>query len=243
MTYTKLLEKITLNEFSDVLHKCYFNLTKEINQDVLNEANELSKQFMTDYKKIYNYEITSRPVKKIERILIKQQRTTSDIYFKVNSDFSAFRINTEVNDITNKLDDLAKYFKDNNGLYFLRNPVIKDENNFYLLKNSDDYNSKYKDIVVYSFGYHPQYKYIMEFQVGHPFAFYVFKRDSYLRDNKDSDLVDLWGNNFYGKVKDKLLENNTTVNLLDELTKLYNGRPIEPELYKIIENIEHNKKI
>jgi hypothetical protein len=238
--YTNILSKITFNVLSDMLNPFYSNLTKEINQDILNEANELSKQFALDYKEKYGYEIVSRPVKKMERILVKQQRNNSDIHFKVNSDFSAFRINTEVNDIVNKLDDLQKYFSDMDGLYFLRNPIIKEEQHFYLLRNSDDSTSKYKDIVVYSFGYHPKYKYIMEFQVGHPFASYVFTRDSYLRDNKDSDLVDLWDNNFYGKVKDKLLGTNTQVNLLNELNQLYDGRPIEQELYKIIEKIENN---
>ena len=236
--YIGILSKMTFSVFSNMFDPYYSQLTQHINQDVLNEANIMGKQFVIDYKKKYDYEIESRPAKKMERILVKQQRNNSDINFKVNSDFSAFRINTGVNNITAKLEDLENYFKDIDGLYFLRNSIVKNENNFYLLRNSNDTTTKYKDIVVYSYGYHPKYKYIMEFQVGHPFASYVFARDSYLRDNKNSDLVDLWDNNFYGKVKDKLIGINTEVNLLDELIKLYNGKTIETELYELIEQIE-----
>jgi hypothetical protein len=122
----------------------------------------------------------------------------------------------------------------------LRNSLIKEGNQFYLLRNSDNIDSKYKDIVVYAFGYHPNYKYIMEFQIGHEFASYVFARDSYLRDNKNAELVDLWKNNFYEKVKNKILGIDTKVNLFDELNNLYNGKSIETELYQIIEKIEKN---
>ena len=53
-------------------------------------------------------------------------------------------------------------------------------------------------------------------------------------------MVDLWNNNFYGKVKDKLLGTNIQVNLLEELQKLYNEKTIETELYQMIEQIEKN---
>jgi len=59
-----------------------------------------------------------------------------------------------------------------------------------------------------------------------------------LRDNKNSDLVDLWDNNFYQKVKNKLLGNNTDVDLLTELKNLHGDKPIDPKLYEIIEKIE-----
>jgi len=108
----------------------------------------------------------------------------------------------------------------------------------WLIIKKNDPKSKYKDIVSFSYGYHPKYKYIIEFQIGHPFAFYVFTRDSYLRDNKNSDLVDLWDNNFYQKVKNKLLGNNTDVDLLTELKNLHGDKPIDPKLYEIIEKIE-----
>jgi len=237
--YINLLSKITLNILSDMYNPFYSQLTEYINQEILNDAHDKSIEFANDYKDKYKYDIITRQLKKMERILIKKEKNNADINFKINSDFSAFRIITEVNDITNKLDDLERYFKEIDGLYFSRNTIVKDNDNFYLLRNSNDLTSKYKDIVVYSFGYHPKYKYIMEFQIGHPFASYVFTRDSYLRDNKESDLVDLWDNNFYGKVKDKLLGINTHINLLDELKELYNGKSIEPELYEIIERIEN----
>lgn len=236
--YINILSKITANIFANMYDPFYSQLTENICQDVLDEANKMSNQFVIDYKEKNNYEIIARPAKKMERIIIKKQYNKPDIHFKVNSDFSAFRINTKINDITNKLDDLENYFKNINGLFFLRNPIIKDNNDFYLLKNYDDFNSKYKDIVVYAFAYHPKYKYIMEFQVGHEFASYVFTRDSYLRDHKNTELIDLWKNNFYEKVKNKILGVNTEINLLDELNNLYDGKSIEPELYKIIEKIE-----
>jgi hypothetical protein len=116
--YTNILSKITINIFNNMFEPFYSQLTENITQDILDEANKMSKQFVIDYKEKNGYEITSRPVKKIERINIKKQNNKPDINFKVNSDFSAFRINTNINDITNKLDDLEKYFKDMYGLFF-----------------------------------------------------------------------------------------------------------------------------
>jgi len=49
--YTNLLSKITSVIFSDMQNPFYTELTTHINQDVLNEANSISKDFMTDYKK------------------------------------------------------------------------------------------------------------------------------------------------------------------------------------------------
>jgi hypothetical protein len=241
--YTDLLDNFTLNLFRDVKNKFYLQLTEYINQEVLDDAYDKCVEFINDYKEKYNYDITRRPSsKKMERIMIKKEKNSDDINFETNSDFLAFRIDTEVNDIVNKLNDLENYFKDIGGLYFLRNDIIKEDTDFYLLQNSNDQKSKYKDIVVFSYGYHPKYKYIMEFQTCHPFASYVLSRNSQLRDNIDTELIDLCNNNFYGKVKDKLLKKNTHVNLFEELYLLYNynGKLIEPELYEIIKKIEND---
>jgi hypothetical protein len=234
-SYTNLLGSITSDIFSDMKNPFYSTLTDHITQNVLDEAFKLSKLFMTDYAETHDYQLLARNCKTIERINTKKQRISPDIHFKVNSDFIAYRVNTNVDDIPHKLHDLKEFFKKSDGLFFLRNELFFENDSFYFLRDNSAL-TKYKDIVAYAYAYHPKYKYIMEFQVGHPFAAYVFTRDSYLRDHPDSKLVDLWKNNFYTNVKQKLLGQNNN-DLLAELDVLYSNVPTETELLEIIKSI------
>lgn len=235
-SYTNLLTTLTLDVFSDMKNPFYSTLTEYITQNVLDEAFQLSKLFMTNYAETHDYQLLARNCKTIERINTKKQRVAPDIHFKVNSDFIAYRVHTSVNDIPNKLNDLKEFLESSGGLFFLRNELYFENDSFYFLRDND-VSTKYKDIVAYAYAYHPKYKYIIEFQVGHPIASYVFTRDSYLRDHPDSKLVDLWKNNFYTNAKQKLLGENNDVNLLAELYILYLNAPIEHELLEIIKTI------
>lgn len=140
----------------------------------------------------------------MKRIEIKKLGTQADISFKVNSDFCAFRIPSEPNNIKNVVEKIQEITIKNNGIFFIRNSI---ENN-----------GQINDIVQYVFVYIPEFKYIIEFQIGHCFAFYTFTQDSLIRDLKSenkpiNDCIDLWFHEentpwtdcFYMKMKNKIL--------------------------------------
>jgi hypothetical protein len=239
--YTQKLSTITADIFSNMYDPFYSQLNSLINQQVLDHAHKKGEEFIQAYSTKYNYLLELRTTKTIERIREKLKKTTQDINFKANSDFLGLRVNVEVNDIPNKINDFVKYVEMSGGFCFERNPIIKSEsdpNDYYFLRNPNDSNSKYKDIVAYVYAYIPEYEYIIEYQIGHKFAFYTFTRDSYLRDNPTNPLglVDLWTNNFYTNVKNYILGINLTVNLLEELDKLYKSKskPTETKIFLII---------
>jgi len=112
-------------------------------------------------------------------------------YFKVVSDFAAATVYSPVHEIENtvaRFQDLAKV---SGGWCAVRG----------LGQDSYGYHKKgaeFKDIVQYLFVYLPEVGHVVEIQLGHPFARETFKRDSFLRENKnnlaeDQLPVDLWG--------------------------------------------------
>lgn len=220
-SYTDHLEKIVENCFSrDSINSTeYEKLSYMISQQTLDDAHEKGTELCDSFNKKYGYMPILRPTKKMERICVKRLKNNSDTHFKVNSDFIALRIECDIPEFSNKIRDVTNFFD----MTFSRNNWEND------------------DIVTFLFGYSKEYKYIVEIQILHPFASYVFTRDSYIRDNPKlcaygCKIVDLWNNNFYTNVKNTILKKR----LKDELTQLYSlkNATVENELYEIIKNIE-----
>jgi hypothetical protein len=153
--------------------------------------------------------VCSRRVKSLSRIQEKRKKSTA---FKVNSDFVAFTINTE-QDISNFVTQLSQQFP----FFFERNKITGT------------------DIVTYCFAYDGHY--LMEFQIGHPFASYVFCRDSYNRDSTQHKYVDLWDEGFYEHVRNVILGKERS-NIELRLSRLYGETLVEPELKQILDAVE-----
>jgi hypothetical protein len=178
--------------------------------------------------------LISRSAKKISRIHIKKTGSQPDIAYKVNSDFSAFRIQVEPAQIAHTMKLVQEVTERAGGRLFIRNPIEKD--------------GVLQDIVQYAFAYIPEIGYVTEFQVGHPFASYTFTLDSLIRDRKLAkqpfdDVVDLWfhpeGTNwtdcFYIKMRTKILNPQFEFNVKEGLKEASKGRAVDPVLEKILE--------
>lgn len=174
-----------------IMNSDFRNLFNFVDQKVLDDAYEQTLLF----SKILNnndIEHEIKPPKRLERVIQKHNNPNS---FKVISDFCGIRIMTkDLNYIQNYYEKLETVVHSLNGQIFLKNEIDNT------------------DIIYFAYFYIPEYGYIFEVQIGHPFALYVFKRDSYLRDNKDSNLIDFWNFGFYNFIKNKLINRNINSN-------------------------------
>lgn len=149
--------------------------TELITPEVLKEAHSFALEKAKEYRHLLQKEgiagvsVTPRAEKSIERI--KQKALKGD-HFKVNSDLSAIRISASIESMPAVIRLLRRA-------------------NFVVERNSvlDPDTGKLADIAAYFFDLKGL---VTEIQVVHPFAELVFKRDSFLRDNPDSGLVDYW---------------------------------------------------
>ncbi len=191
----EVVAEIGLDINNDAWKTCNSLITQEVLDDAHSKVNEVQKLIGP---------AESRKCKTIERVKEKIEnppKFTPD--FKINSDFLGFRINTDdINIIYGISNDLKKKIEAVGGVYKIRNDI----------KNGEDLT----DIVLYSFGYIPSIGYLMEFQIGHPFAFYVFTQDSARRKNKD--LPDLW--DLYSIVHDKIMR-DANYNPFKTLIEIY----------------------
>ena len=222
-SYTDIIGKFALETFPkrEMLNPPA-ELADYITQDVLHDAHVNALALASQFHVETGITLAVRTEKKLERVQAKLKHNTA---FKANCDFMAFRLNCNVAYIQNMVDIVYTFCKNNYGSMFQRNYIQNDA-------------GQYTDIVTYVYAYIPRYKYIIEFQIGHPFASYVFARDSAIRDNKDCGLIDLWDNDFYSHVKSVVLGIDIMkYDLHAELKQLYDGREIEPELVPIIDNI------
>ena len=203
-------EIMTYSEFNKL------DITESILNDAYSKINIVSSKLnflLNDIKDFYELEV--RTCKKINRIHDKIKNIKNDIYFKVNSDFIGFRIKCAIHDIYKIINKLETNFN----FFFERNKII--------------IGNKFTDIITYCYAYDYNTKYIIELQIGHPFGMYVFARDSYIRDNPNSNCIDLWNNNFYVNVRKKILE-NTDYNIYDNLQKIYGDCEIEQDLLNVL---------
>jgi len=230
--YKAKLYEIAPQYLSDMTATTWAELIPLITQNVLDDASRES----VNYRKLFDIEIPliSRPTKTLERILIKQQGKQKDIAYKVNSDFSAFRIHVNPDHIKSTVEKICNIVKDHNGYYHIRNPIEID--------------GKIQDIVQYMFVYIPTIGYVTELQIGHPFASYTFSRDSQIRDLKMEgksidNIVDFWYHSentdwqscFYIQMRNKILDPSLTINVREELFKLFGDKEeIDKDLLDIL---------
>lgn len=196
-TFKKTLAQQAVQIMAQPKDDIWKNLAEQVNQTILDDAfNNLNKA-----QSIFSSIGPLEPRTRKQQTRIEKKRAEISLrggeYFKVVSDFIAFRVPCNVNDIDQIISRIIA--------------ITDQENGHYWLKGSCKTLTKYTDIVQYIYVYTPSVEYIIEFQVGHPFAAYTFKVDSALRDNPNCGLVDLWKDNMYGTVKQYILDkaNNT----------------------------------
>lgn len=202
------------DDFYNMNAPCWASLVSLITEEVLEDAHTSSNQYLDLFHSV-GLKPTSRPMKRMARILVKASGTRPDVPFKVNSDLCAFQFKTEtVVDISNIMKVIHDTVKKNNGMFFIRNSI------------QDPITNDYTDIIQYAFVYIPKIGYIAEIQVGHPFVMYTFSRDSLLRDLRlagqcTKGIVDLWDNDFYDAVKQYILGKSSKTE--DEIIKMWPG--------------------
>lgn len=217
-------------------------LAEKVNQEILDDAYNRIPLVQSIYSSIGStFGLEARTKKqqyRIEKKLgeVSRRDSCDQQYFKVVSDFIAFRVSCEVSDIPNVVSEIINISKNHGGTVWLKGNCQGDE-----CDNCDV--RHFTDIVQYVYVYIPQVEYVTEFQVGHPFAAYVFKLDSATRDNPAirAHIVDLWQNNVYGIVKTYLLAqaNNCVTNgmkydALDAVHQAHEGN-VPEELKRIID--------
>lgn len=162
--------------------------------------------------------IVARSKKTIARVLQKNKERAGDEMgnFKVISDWLAFRIICSIDYIP------------------IVEKLLSETFDFFITKDA----CFGPDIVSYSFAYSVESEFLIELQVGHPFAGYVFKMDSYLRDHGTG--INLWNQGFYAAVKAKILNPGLPNDLQHRLMTLCKDQKMAPdaELLQILKNIE-----
>lgn len=213
--YKEALSKVVYehNVFREYTSPEWKTLVPMISNEVLLDAHTAQKQYCENI--LRGFHPIGRPLKSMNRIVIKSQGTRDDVPFKVNSDLCAVQIPTyDIYNIKRIMKDLCQMIVEEGGLFHIRNSI-------------EDTNGNMQDIIQYAFAYVPSIKYIIEIQVGHPFAMYVFKVDSLIRDKRlagssTDDIVDLWDNGFYDFVKSVILNNNIGRKItIDDFIQMY----------------------
>lgn len=211
-TYKQKLASI-INDgqaFQDAESPLWVELVPLITKEVLYDAHTSCQS----YAEVFNHSnAKARPLKTIERIVVKSQGTRPDVPFKVNSDLCALRFETyDVHEIKHIMEELRKKVEGEQGFFYIRNSI-------------EDENGNLKDIIQYAFAFIPHIGYIVELQVGHPFAMYTFTVDSIIRDKRLAGasldgIVDLWDNGFYSYVKSLILNKHIPFNI-EDVTNVY----------------------
>lgn len=205
MAYKNTLADVCATSFGDLVAKEWQSLVPLIDEHVLMDAHNAG----TIYSELFSecgLTPIQRPLKTMERIAIKASVNRPDVPFKTNSDLCGFRFETtDVYHIKPIMRTIQEAVLNAGGMFFIRNSI-------------ESPTGKVTDIIQYAFAYVSDIGYIAEIQVGHPFAMYTFTRDSLLRDMRlagqsTTGLVDLWDNDFYGTVKDKILNSSTEVDV------------------------------
>src|SRR5580704_13856582 len=126
-TYQNLLRKIATHHLHDMKYEEWSKLTDLITPEVLADAHRKSSETERLFKGTA-LKLISRSEKTKTRIDIKKKGSQPDIHYKVNSDFSAFRIYVnnplEIESVVEKIQYVAR---ENKGFSFIRNS-IKDGN-------------------------------------------------------------------------------------------------------------------
>lgn len=198
---TEVVNQTTLHE-SNWRSDNWVKLGKQVDQNVLTDAFEqhgIVKSIFNDIG-----EIIPRKCKSMARVEKKmtEQPNGRENYFKVVSDFVAIRIHCEVKEIPGKIDNLRKLVLSNDGQIHVRGSSAERPYGFC----TNPATQEFTDITQYVYIFMEKIGYPVEIQIGHEFASHTFTIDSALRDDKTCGKVDLWTQNFYGDVKNHILE-------------------------------------
>ncbi len=194
-----VVKSTTLNE-SNWRSENWKTLWNKIDQTVLTDAfekHDLVRSIFVDIG-----EIIPRNCKSISRVEKKMTEQTlgRENYFKVVCDFVAARIHCNINEIQSKIDRIREIVLAKGGQIHVRGSSSERPYGFFM--NAD---KKYTDITQYVYVYLEKVGYPIEFQIGHEFASHTFTIDSAIRDNPNCGKVDLWSKNFYGDVRQYIL--------------------------------------
>lgn len=186
--------------------------------------------------------VNAREPKTLLRIAAKTKevRVRDAQFFKVVSDFVAFRIHCSVTEILREITKLTAFISTAGGtMWFKGNFTAMDKKDGTII---------YTDIVQYVYAYaHDVCEHIMEFQIGSSFASYTFSVDSALRDDPNCGLVDMWTADTYNIVKDYLLNKaNGMKNNFPHRTDAYEcvfrlfptGDDVPAELRKVLDELD-----
>jgi hypothetical protein len=225
--YETTLASVCATCFNNMLADEWTTLLPLINEAVLQKAHEAGTTYNELFVK-HGLQPIQRPLKTMGRIVVKASATRPDVPFKVNSDLCGFRFTTfDVSQIKAIMGSIEECITNVGGLFFVRNSIETVE-------------GKLNDITQCAFAFVPSIGYIAEIQVGHPFAMYTFTQDSIIRDMRlakvsTEGIVDLWDNDFYGRVKAKILDPSLEV----DINSVWPSKdvPISEELQTILAHV------
>lgn len=231
--YKTKLAQIVKSSFQDLESNRWTETLDLIDQDVLTDAFSQIDQV----KQIYWSDIQSRTCKRMARVEKKKQIPSLDFAFKANSDFLAFRIPCHPHEIENIMFNIISITVENQGQSHVRGKIRNEEDQLI-------------DIVQFVYVFLPQIGYIIEFQVGHPFAFYTFRLDTHLRNLRKegvdtSHMIDLWSTKdgedwqacFYIQVRNRILNPEPGQDVWRLYTERYADKTIDKDLWEILNQI------
>jgi len=201
-----------------------------ITQNILTDAHQQSALAEALFSPTVG-KLESRPLKTLDRVVCKME--ASKEHFKAVSDFIAFRVHCEVEQIQTRLDAIMSVVEI--GSYCFTGSYASA---------ASAARKRYTDIVKYLYVYIPVIGYVVEFQVGHPFASYTFTVDSALRDDPACGLIDMWTDGAYDVVKKYILavanrdfiQGNAPYNMWDCVVRIHRGN-VPAELKAILNRI------
>lgn len=213
------------------------NLWSLVDQEVLNDAFNQHGSIRSIFSDLGR--IDARNCKNIARVQKKmtEQPNGRENYFKVVADFDAVRISCDVTEIPEKINRIKDIVLEQGGQMYIRG--TSDERPYGFVMTA---NKKYSDITQYVYVFLEKVGFPIEFQIGHEFAAHTFTIDSELRDDPTCGKVDLWKNNFYGEVKQYLLDKangeqlTSKEELLAKAADLHQGN-VPEELNSILNKI------
>lgn len=210
----------------DPSHEEWKSLLPLVSQKVLDASIHLSSDIRLNLEAILTISPEARPVKSYQRFYTKAfvKPPTFTPAFKAVCDFVAYRITCSLFEIPTVVDILKQWVFQNEGKWFERTPTVYQPD------------GSFADLIQYFYVYLPKVG-IIEFQIGHPFAMYTFKTDSYLRENPTcTEAVDLWQNDFYAQTKQTILDKHNSSKIYKKLLNLFGDRCIPMELLKTLKH-------
>jgi hypothetical protein len=205
------------------------NIAQSVSQEILDDAYSKTSNIISIFSSVKGI-LIPRGNKKQSRIVKKMIEVESrdGAFFKVVSDFTAFRIECEVpeiEDIINSIIDIT----------------LNEQQGTVWKKGNHRNGSRYVDITQYLYVYIPSIGYITEFQVGHKLSAYTFTNDSALRDDPKCGLDDIWKGGVYNTLKERILEDANRSIIEKAEKKPYKWELQKYNLYCLIDDVYEHK--